>query len=177
MARLLSLYQLWLDDLYPKAKFADALAIIEKLGHTKRMQVMRREWIDESKTRNGVYDAPASADVNLDAAVPASRADEPAKSRAQTPPPHHTADDGDLNSASPVAARVDRAMPSATGAVEELPEEDELDALLAEDAARTAPAMHTRPASKPPAPARVAPPPEDDFDDEMEAMADMDGMW
>lgn len=51
MARLLNVYQLWLDDLYPRAKFADALAIIEKLGHTKRMQTMRREWINEGKSR------------------------------------------------------------------------------------------------------------------------------
>lgn len=43
------MYQLWLDDLYPRAKFADGLAIIEKLGHTKRMQTMRREWINERK--------------------------------------------------------------------------------------------------------------------------------
>ena len=43
------MYQLWLDDLYPRAKFADGLAMIEKLGHTKRMQTMRREWINERK--------------------------------------------------------------------------------------------------------------------------------
>ena len=49
MARLLNVYQLWLDDLYPRAKFADGLAIIEKLGHTKRMQTMRREFINEGK--------------------------------------------------------------------------------------------------------------------------------
>lgn len=51
MARLLNVYQLWLDDLYPRAKFADGLAIIEKLGHTKRMQTMRQEWINEGKPR------------------------------------------------------------------------------------------------------------------------------
>lgn len=45
------MYQLWLDDLYPRAKFGDGLAIIEKLGHTKRMQTMRREWINEGKPR------------------------------------------------------------------------------------------------------------------------------
>ena len=49
VARLLNLYQLWLDDLYPRAKFADGLTIIEKLGHTKRLQIMRREWIREGK--------------------------------------------------------------------------------------------------------------------------------
>lgn len=50
-ARILNFYQLWLDDLFPRAKFADGLAIIEKLGHSKRMQTMRREWIDDEKPK------------------------------------------------------------------------------------------------------------------------------
>ncbi|KAJ5605063.1 hypothetical protein N7510_010217 [Penicillium lagena] len=50
-ARLLNFYQLWLDDLFPKAKFADGLAMIEKLGHSKRIQTMRREWINEEKPK------------------------------------------------------------------------------------------------------------------------------
>ena len=54
MARLLNVYQLWLDDLYPRAKFADGLAIIEKLGHKKRIQIMRREWINEGKPRESL---------------------------------------------------------------------------------------------------------------------------
>ena len=52
IARLLNVYQLWLDDLYPRAKFVDGLAIIEKLGHSKRMQVIRKEWINEGKARD-----------------------------------------------------------------------------------------------------------------------------
>ncbi|EMC92737.1 hypothetical protein BAUCODRAFT_125714 [Baudoinia panamericana UAMH 10762] len=49
IGRLLNTYQLWLDDLYPKAKFKDALAMVEKLGHSKRMQVTRKAWIDATK--------------------------------------------------------------------------------------------------------------------------------
>ncbi|OAG41632.1 hypothetical protein AYO21_04096 [Fonsecaea monophora] len=49
VARLLNYYQLWLDNLYPRAKFADGLQLIEKAGHSRRMQVMRKEWIDEGK--------------------------------------------------------------------------------------------------------------------------------
>jgi Replication Fork Protection Component Swi3 len=45
----LNYYQLWLDDLYPRAKFADGLQLVEKVGHGKNMQRMRREWIDEGK--------------------------------------------------------------------------------------------------------------------------------
>lgn len=49
VAKLMTYYQLWLDDLYPRAKFADGLVMMEKVGHSKRMQVMRKEWIDEGK--------------------------------------------------------------------------------------------------------------------------------
>lgn len=49
ISRLLGMYQLWLDDLYPRAKFRDALSTVEKLGHKKRMQVMRRAWLDDTK--------------------------------------------------------------------------------------------------------------------------------
>ncbi|PHH68135.1 hypothetical protein CDD82_810 [Ophiocordyceps australis] len=46
-ARLLSFYQLWLDDLFPKARFLDALAMVEKLGHKKTLVVARNEWINQ----------------------------------------------------------------------------------------------------------------------------------
>ncbi len=49
----MAFYQLWLDDLFPKARFADGLEIIEKLGHSRRLQVMRREWIDGEKSYGG----------------------------------------------------------------------------------------------------------------------------
>ncbi|KAJ5175495.1 Chromosome segregation in meiosis protein 3 [Penicillium canariense] len=64
-ARLLNFYQLWLDDLFPRAKFADGLTMIEKLGHTKRIQTMRREWIDEEKPRrfDESRDVPATHDL------------------------------------------------------------------------------------------------------------------
>jgi replication fork protection complex subunit Csm3/Swi3 len=52
-AKLLSHYQLWLDNLYPRAKFADGLQLVEKVGHGKRMQVMRKEWIDEGRPGYG----------------------------------------------------------------------------------------------------------------------------
>jgi replication fork protection complex subunit Csm3/Swi3 len=52
-AKLLSHYQLWLDNLYPRAKFADGLQLVEKVGHRKRMQVMRKEWIDEGRPGYG----------------------------------------------------------------------------------------------------------------------------
>lgn len=50
-ARLLSYYQFWADDLYKKAKFRDTLKIIEKLGHSKSMRDQRLNWIEESKRK------------------------------------------------------------------------------------------------------------------------------
>ncbi|KAK3679458.1 chromosome segregation in meiosis-related protein [Recurvomyces mirabilis] len=51
IGRLLGIYQLWLDDMFPKAKFRDGMKMVEKLGRGKRMNVMRKGWIDGTKTR------------------------------------------------------------------------------------------------------------------------------
>lgn len=51
-SRLLSFYQEWLDDLFPKAKFLDALAMVEKAGHNKMMQKMRVDWINEGRPKD-----------------------------------------------------------------------------------------------------------------------------
>lgn len=64
MAHLLNFYQLWLDDLFPRAKFTDGLAMIEKLGHSKRIQVMRREWIEESRPVGNVSDTTIEPATN-----------------------------------------------------------------------------------------------------------------
>ncbi|KAI2619755.1 Swi3-domain-containing protein [Hypomontagnella submonticulosa] len=55
-ARLLSFYQLWFDDLFPKAKFMDAAAMAEKAGHKKYMRIKRMEWIDEGKPKPPALD-------------------------------------------------------------------------------------------------------------------------
>lgn len=46
------MYQLWLDDLFPKARFVDALAMVEKEGHKTSMHKIRMEWINEAKPRD-----------------------------------------------------------------------------------------------------------------------------
>jgi replication fork protection complex subunit Csm3/Swi3 len=51
VGRLLACYQLWLDDMYPKAKVRDGLAMVEKVGHSRRMGVVRREWMDACKPK------------------------------------------------------------------------------------------------------------------------------
>ncbi|KAM0450563.1 hypothetical protein ACHAO4_006545 [Trichoderma viride] len=50
-SRLLSFYQLWLDDLFPKARFLDALAMVEKAGHKKALVAARDGWINEGRPK------------------------------------------------------------------------------------------------------------------------------
>jgi replication fork protection complex subunit Csm3/Swi3 len=155
---MLNMYQLWLDDLYPRAKFADALAIIEKVGHTKRMQMMRKDWLDEGKPRR-----TAEQDEDAEEAQP-----------EKTPAQQSTAEmeglekNGDVSHsrATDEHQEPSRAPPDGTG---DDPDDDELDALLAES-------EQPGTASKT-LPSRTAPIENDPFADEMEAMEDMDGMW
>jgi replication fork protection complex subunit Csm3/Swi3 len=159
---MLNMYQLWLDDLYPRAKFADALAIIEKVGHTKRMQLMRKDWIDEGKPRRNT-----GRDDDEDAA----------QERA---PPQQSADNmegvenGGQEESRPQAEREGPARNSAEDALDESangdPDDDELDALLAESEQPTYTAPKTLPT-------RPMPTQDDPFADDMEAMAEMDDMW
>ncbi|KGM92628.1 uncharacterized protein PADG_11078 [Paracoccidioides brasiliensis Pb18] len=68
--RLLNFYQLWLDNLYPRAKFADGLAIIEKLGHSKRIQIMRKEWINEGKPKSHANERDIDEEIGNHASQP-----------------------------------------------------------------------------------------------------------
>lgn len=214
MARLLNLYQLWLDDLFPKAKFADGLAMIEKLGHSKRIQVMRREWINQGKPRNiweqDQREELTSREVGQKAALePSSLA-----------PPTGSGDGGvDLSSLESTRGnsanrelvdkqqgrreadlRKDESL-FVTDDEKSQPEDDELDALLAEGTldqpvpqsndqgqpdddeldALMAEDVELRPIPKPGSQlrekSRPDPPRDDEFADEMEAMAGMDDMW
>ncbi|KAI0008213.1 DSHCT-domain-containing protein [Xylariaceae sp. FL0662B] len=154
-ARLLSFYQLWLDDLFPKAKFLDALAMVEKTGHSKFMRMKRMEWIDEGKPKPPVLaedDDDLFGDSNHQpeerdlAKFPARVApifqNRPGE-RPKTPvrddvPP----DDEDLYDATPrpskpaepAGASIFGNGGSATRSGE--PDEDDLDALMAEEEAQ-----------------------------------------
>ncbi|KAF2852167.1 Swi3-domain-containing protein [Plenodomus tracheiphilus IPT5] len=164
IARLLNMYQLWLDDLYPRAKFADALSMVEKAGHTKRMHIMRKDWIDEGKPRrttemdeDDVAEAPPteapardSADT-MEGTEDSTRSNQAALSQRERPPQGQTPT-------------------TTTPQMGDDPDEDELDALLAE----SAPDALTMPTTLP---SRTKDTNDDPFADEMEAMADMDDMW
>lgn len=162
IARMLNMYQLWLDDLYPRAKFADALAIIEKVGHTKRMQMMRKDWIDEGKPRRA-----AERDEDDD-----DMAQEKTAARQTTEGMdgvESTAQEG-ANRSEQQAPTPNPAADSTGPATHSHPDDDELDALLAES---EQPSTATHKAL----PTRSIPAPDDPFADEMEAMAGMDDMW
>ncbi|KAK4993607.1 chromosome segregation in meiosis-related protein [Elasticomyces elasticus] len=176
MSRLLNVYQLWLDDLYPRAKFSDALAMVEKLGHTKRMQTMRREWINEAKPKLSV-----DVDENGGAAVNDSANSETVVAQGEEPQDREmtsTAQAETLTSEPIHQDATNREPSNRVAGMAEAPEEDELDALLAEDASVDPEAgtsifgtADTRPER------RLAPLNVDEFEDEMEAMDGLDDVW
>ncbi|KAG5518296.1 hypothetical protein PMAC_003092 [Pneumocystis sp. 'macacae'] len=42
---LLSYYQIWAHELFPKAKFHEVIRMIQKCGHSKRIRIERSQWI------------------------------------------------------------------------------------------------------------------------------------
>ncbi|PVH86318.1 Swi3-domain-containing protein [Cadophora sp. DSE1049] len=204
-AKLLSFYQIWLDDLFPKARFLDALAMVEKMGHKKRIQMMRMEWINEGKpqtvTEDSVDEPPVAKEKDgREKTAPriAPIFENAGGVRPKTPSPNDNSitdvdmEDEDLYGATPRAPRTKPAEEAVsqtdsifggTGAsifgpakkvVDEFgPDDDELDALLAEEEAMMQATTGNK--SDPVVSDKVAPRDEID-DDEMEAMNDMD-MW
>lgn len=183
------MYQLWLDDLYPRAKFADGLAIIEKLGHTRRMQTMRREWINEAKSKDYL-----AKDSNSKSKPQAPVVDELGSDaqhniaslvRAHTPIVNKEDEDKDLYSATPRKTLdkkktepdvdVDESLFVSDDENDKTQSEDELDALLAEVDARDKTTSSDTPVQQDPQ--TKSKETEPSFDDEMEAMAGMDDMW
>jgi replication fork protection complex subunit Csm3/Swi3 len=150
---MLNLYQLWLDDLYPKAKFRDGLEMVEKLGHSKRLQVSRRAWIDETKAHRRREDDDADArmediaQAEDDTIFPVpSETTQQSTAQQQTEGGGDAPDEDDLDAllreqeSVPAATNTaTNAAPKAKGPFQEddEPDEDELDALLNEDLRQT----------------------------------------
>jgi replication fork protection complex subunit Csm3/Swi3 len=160
---MLNMYQLWLDDLYPRAKFADALAIIEKVGHTKRMQMMRKDWIDEGKPRRNTGQDEDDDDAVQEQTLPQQSTEDMdgVENGGQVDSNHQTEREGSTHNPAEDATGL-----TASGD----PDDDELDALLAESEQPS----HTAPTTLP---TRPMPTQDDPFADDLEAMADMDDMW
>lgn len=53
LAKILGAYQIWAHELFPKANFADFIAICKKAGASRSLKVHRRQWVDDE--RYGVY--------------------------------------------------------------------------------------------------------------------------
>lgn len=132
ISRMLKLYQLWLDDLYPKAKFKDGLVMVEKLGHSKRMQISRRAWIDESKSYRRREDEDAEMRLEDAAAQAQEDDDDIFPTSTGTKEPNHTA--GQANGGA------------------DAPGDDELDALLGEQSGAAVPTLSTNGPAKPKGP-------------------------
>ncbi|TPX11332.1 uncharacterized protein E0L32_001150 [Thyridium curvatum] len=134
-ARLLSFYQVWLDDLFPKAKFLDALAMVEKAGHKTTMHKERMDWINEGKPKPAddlAYEADeAPADTEPTRIAPVF--EKASSGRPKTPAVDDPFDEEDLYAATPGARRLGTA-PATNGAGSRggEPDEDDLDALMAE---------------------------------------------
>ncbi|TQW01281.1 hypothetical protein V2A60_002288 [Cordyceps javanica] len=147
MSRLLSFYQLWLDDLYPKARFLDALAMVEKAGHKKRLMVARGEWLDERRPKStedkedDPFDLEDRPDTAADAIAAVSLPERPTAGRliqdrdgAQRPStptrdhPDDFSEDDDLYNVTPRAGP----RPGLTALQPDAPDDDDLDALMAE---------------------------------------------
>jgi replication fork protection complex subunit Csm3/Swi3 len=164
------------------------------MGHKKRMQTMRTEWINEGKPRSSVHEES----IFDEPALPPRENDE----RAQTAPriapifettaskrpktPMADTEMDDIYDATPRLARTTQVEANSLfvggngsifGPAKDIDDEppgDDLDALLAEEETlQNAPEKIQVGATE----SRQVIPREDDFDDEMEAMAEMDGTW
>ena len=167
------------------------------MGHKRQMQIARMEWINEGKPKSSVHEDSLFDEP----ALPAAENDEREKTAPRIAPifekaaterlktPDGGADLDDLYGATPRAARLAKTEgqrpifvgdsaggslfgPAKVPVVDDRPPEDDLDALLAEEEIMQAESRKTQAAPS----ASKVPPQKDDFDDEMEAMADME-MW
>lgn len=133
-ARLLSFYQLWLDDLFPKAKFLDALAMVEKVGHKKNMHKARMDWINEGKPTSGDDTLQETDHVPQPATIEAAQSSINGQGHSRTTPGiDDLFDEEDIYNATPQRAGQTKNTGShvaATGGGP--PDEDDLDALMAE---------------------------------------------
>jgi replication fork protection complex subunit Csm3/Swi3 len=178
--------------------------MVEKTGHKKQMQSIRMEWINAGKPKSSVressvFDEPYLArreDDEREKTAPrvAPIFEKSASERPKTPvlDADGEMEMGDLYDATPKAPRQRHSQGEAESQdslfgrgttlsrpvtevdVPDAPQEDELDALLAEDdtvQTEVAETKLARTASK----ARA--PQDDQFNDDMEAMAEMDDLW
>lgn len=164
--RMLEMYQLWLNNLYPKARFLDCAGMVERLGHKSRVIVARQGWIKGWKVLgdgpdmervgdDGLFDDPmlpprdtsrlmqqnAAIFTNTRERAEAQRAE--GRARGETTPQRDAPDDldiDDLFDATPVKKSAPApAAKSIFGGEDDIPSDDDLDALMAEQEMNSAP--------------------------------------
>lgn len=180
---------MWLDDLFPKAKFLDALAMVEKAGHKKRVMSARTDFINEGRPKDSVEE---DDDFGLDASGPTEAGENTQsapEAAPQTPSRDDVPDDEDLYGATPRNVRTQQNVPDDEDDLDALiaeaegedsgrqkqqrpaeDNEDDLDALIAE--AETT--DQTKVPAKKPGDTKGT---NDDFADEEAAMQEMDDLW
>ena len=169
---MLRMYQLWLDDLYPRAKFSDGLQIIEKLGHTREMQMLRKQWIDEDKPKPSY-----EAEIEI----------HPVKSSTSAPQEQQVSGNESAEQVSATAGPVDQASSrsdlndkgtsgqSPHVGYSDQPENDELDALLAAEPLRDSHQQDSMLGTgRQPNISRVEPSMANEFEDDEDALREMD---
>lgn len=155
ISRLLNTYQLWLDDLFPRAKFRDALDIVEKVGHSKRMQVMRKAWLDGTKPHRRDATPDVDDDFVMSGALPGNEAEGQTRTNAED------GDDEILGTSEKRQSIAD--LGQSRSRFDDAPDDDELDALLAENGSAVSSAS-TEP------PKKRGPFEEDSDEDELDAL-------
>lgn len=178
---------MWLDDLFPKAKFLDALAMVEKAGHKKRVMAARSEMINEAKPKDTVEEDDFGLDADGAAESGENVQNTTTQSRPRTPTQDDVPDDEDLYGATPRNARsqngpddeddLDALIAEAEGQdskpiprrAEDDEEDEDLDALIAEAESNDQPKVIPK--------AVNGNATNEDFADEEAAMQEMDGLW
>ncbi|KAJ2931886.1 hypothetical protein H1R20_g5211, partial [Candolleomyces eurysporus] len=119
--RLLGIYQFWSHKMYPKTQFRDTVSRVEKLCHSKRMQVALSVWRDEAKGVTHRDDEDEDEDMETDTRQPS----QPEASREGGEGPGH-----DSRSSSPPPSR-----PSTSASEYDVDDifDDDLDTLLREE--------------------------------------------
>ncbi|KAI0273774.1 replication fork protection component Swi3-domain-containing protein [Gloeopeniophorella convolvens] len=88
--RVLQTYQFWTHRMYPKTKFKETVERVEKLCHSRRMQVALSVWRDDSKgLTNGLPSRPerdADSDADSDVVDLTRRDDAAADGQERTSP-------------------------------------------------------------------------------------------
>jgi replication fork protection complex subunit Csm3/Swi3 len=173
VAELLHTYQAWLHRLYPRVKFVDGLAMVEKLGHKKDVQRLRCAWIDEGKPKTDR--GPDSDHENLSATAGPGTETDPSARQFNITPDVASPPKGDMEAGHDPdhPSLIGHGGPDSEAPQGALEDEDDLDQLLAEEPQDKA-APRRNQSNSTTLSSGGAAPEEDDFDDEEEIIRAME---